>query len=62
MSIIFGYYSPSIKSYTPKELQVERLLPPDVSIEVLQKAGHMFFIPVFPIEKLFVFRRDNGLN
>ena len=58
MSIIFGYYSPSIKTYTPKELEAEHLLPPDVSIEVLQKVGHLFFIPVFPIEKLFVFRKD----
>lgn len=58
MSIIYGYYSPCIKTYTPKELGTEHLVPPDASIKVLQKVGHLFFIPVFPIEKLFVIRKD----
>lgn len=58
MSIIYGYYSITVKIYTPLQLEAEHLLSEKASIEVLQKMGHLFFIPCFPMEKLFVFRQE----
>jgi hypothetical protein len=60
MSIIYGYYSIPVKRYTPKELDAEHLLGDQVIIKVLQKMGHLFFIPCFPIEKLYVFEKEGN--
>lgn len=61
MTIIFGTYSFVIKRYTPEDLGIK---PPDgntFEIQVRQRVFHLFYIPVFPIEKLKALKMEDKL-
>lgn len=60
MRIIFGTYSFPIKSFTPKELNVhfENENEEEIKLQIRQRVFHVFFIPFFGIEKIYVCRKD----
>lgn len=62
--IVFGHNNFLVKKYTSVDLN----LPPDesfqgVSFEVRQRYAHLFWIPFFPIRKLWAIKKpgDNNL-
>ena len=59
--MVFGWYSFLIKMFRPEELE---WLPEDfdgTTIEIRQKVFHIFWIPIFPIGKLYAFRMGDSL-
>lgn len=55
-SIIFGWYSTKIKSYTPQELELDNSHP---DYQVRQRIFHIMYIPIIPIGKVYVFKQDH---
>jgi hypothetical protein len=54
MSIVFGLGSLKLKSFTPEELKIQDLVPANSSIELRNKYFHLFWIPLFPVRKVWV--------
>ena len=61
MSIVFGWYSFKIKTYTPEELGLENENNEHVTFEVRQKCFHLFWIPVFGLEIIYGLRKNDVL-
>jgi hypothetical protein len=60
--IVYGYNNFLIKSYTPEELGIFREQgSPEIKLEVRQKYAHLFWIPFFPIGKIWVVKKG-GLD
>lgn len=54
-SIIFGWYTTKIKSYTPEDLELDYSHP---HYQVRQRIFHIMYIPIIPIGKVYVFKQD----
>jgi hypothetical protein len=61
MSIVFGWYSFIIKSFTPKDLNIEGEDHGNISFEVRQKCFHLFWIPFFGLGKIYGLRKNGEL-
>lgn len=61
MSVVFGWYSFKIKSYTVDDLNLDRSQWQNATFEVRQKVFHLFWIPFFSIGKYFAVRKQNKL-
>lgn len=61
MTVVFGTYSIKQKSYSYEDLGIKDVGNEIVSIEVRQKMFHVFWIPVFPVGKVYAFRKNNTL-
>ena len=56
--IVFGHNSFKIKSFTQRELKLPKEEGLDgIDIQVRQRYAHLFWIPVFPIGKVYCFKR-----
>lgn len=58
--IIFGTYRFSIQTLDPKDLPFSDRLQPGDSVRQLLRVFHVFWIPVFPLEKTWVLDTDDG--
>ena len=59
--VIFGWYAFTIKNYTRDELFQMGIAPENMGFLIKQKVAHVFWIPLFPIGKQYVLKR-NGKN
>jgi hypothetical protein len=59
MSVVFGWYSFKIKSFSVKDLKLKEEEWKDSTFEVRQKVFHIFWIPFFSLGKFYV-RRKHG--
>lgn len=57
--IVYGHNNFIIKSYTPKEIGITGDMEASgIKLQVRQRYGHLFWIPFFPIGKLWVIKKD----
>ncbi len=56
--VIFGWYAFTIKNYTRDELFQLGIAPENMGFLIKQKVAHVFWIPLFPIGKQYVLKRD----
>ena len=56
--IVFGWYAFTIKNYTRDELFQLGIAPENMKFLIKQKVVHVFWIPIFPIGKQYVLKRD----
>ncbi|WP_130736504.1 hypothetical protein [Flavobacterium sp. J27] len=61
MSLVFGWYSFKIKSYTAKDLQLNMEEWKESDFEVRQKVFHLFWIPFFSLGKIYAVRKQGKL-
>lgn len=61
MKIVFGTYSIKLRSYEPSELGYNNDQLPETRFEIRQKVFHLFWIPVFPIGKIYGARKQGIL-
>lgn len=61
MRIVFGWYSWTVKEYTPEELEIPNESEQKIKFEVRQKAFHLFYIPFFSIGKMYAIRKEGQL-
>jgi hypothetical protein len=59
MKIAFGTYSIKLKSYTAEELALTDAHWQSTVFEVRQKVFHIFWIPVFSLQKQYIARKGN---
>lgn len=61
--IVFGHNNFKIKSFTPQELRLPREESTNnIDIQVRQRYAHIFWIPFFPIGKIYAFKRKGDSN
>lgn len=60
MGIIFGTNSILIESYSVFDLNVQEKMQVDVRFEVRQRCFHLFWIPLFPIRKIYQLKQDGN--
>jgi len=53
MAIVFGTGSVRLKSFTPSELNIQDAVPVNSAIELRSRYFHLFWIPFFPIGKIW---------
>jgi hypothetical protein len=61
MSIVFGWNSFKIRSFSLKDLGINQKAEAGIRIEVRQKYFHLFWIPFFSLGKEWVVRKGNQL-
>ena len=61
MSILFGWNSYLLKSIAPIELGLSANDLPNTRIEYRQRYFHLFFIPLFPIGRIWTVRKEGKL-
>lgn len=61
MLIIYGRYSTRIKSLKPEELDLKPVIDQPHTIEIRQQIFHIFWIPIFPLKKIFSIRKNGKL-
>ncbi|WP_299681725.1 hypothetical protein [uncultured Dokdonia sp.] len=61
MSVVFGWYSFKVKSYSVDELELKKEEWGNVTFEVRQKVFHLFWLPFFPIGKSYALRKNGEL-
>lgn len=59
MTFVFGWYSFKLKSFTPKDLEINDDYWNNSTFEIRQKVFHIFWIPFFSIGKSYV-EKKNG--
>ncbi len=57
--MIFGYYHITMRSFSQKELP-EIELPPNTEIAEKVRVGHLMFLPIFPIKRLWVYEKGGN--
>lgn len=61
MSVVFGWYSFKIKSYSADDLALKKEEWGNATFEVRQKVFHLFWIPFFAIGKSYALRKKGEL-
>ncbi|WP_306353117.1 hypothetical protein [Flavobacterium sp. '19STA2R22 D10 B1'] len=61
MSLVFGWYSFKIKSYTAEDLKINKEDWGNSTFEIRQKVFHLFWLPLFSLGKIYVSRRQGKL-
>lgn len=61
MAIVFGWYSFPIKKFSSTDLNIDLPDVDPVNFEIRQQIFHLFWIPVFPLYKIYGIRRDKLL-
>lgn len=61
MRIVFGTYNIPIKKYTATELGINLEDQLDYTFEVRQRIFHIFWIPIFPLYKIYAINKNGGL-
>ena len=60
--IIFGHYSTVYKSFTANDLNISEAGARGIEFQVRQRHAHVFWIPIFPIGKIYAIKRPGDSN